>query len=73
MLRLIPKSGTHEFFLVNVTKNAQRAYPTPDLPAVAPIDSAIIGAHAPAEAARVYRETAQKQESRDAVNDNRDE
>ena len=41
-LRFDPKTDTPENFLVNLTKKAQRAYPTPDLPAVAPIDPAII-------------------------------
>ena len=57
-LRFNPKTDTPENFLVNLTKKAQRAYPTPDLPAVAPIDPAIIGAPAAAEAARFHRETA---------------
>ena len=72
-LRFNPKTDTPENFLVNLTKKAQRAYPTPDLPAVAPIDPAIIGAPAAAEAARFHRETAQRQERIDAVHDNRNE
>ena len=72
-LRFNPKTDTPENFLVNLTKKAQRAYPTPDLPAVTPIDPAIIGAPAAAEAARFHRETAQRQERIDAVHDNRNE
>ena len=56
-----------------MTKKTQRAYPTPDLPGVAPIDPAIIGAPAAVEAARFHRETAQRQERIDDVHDNRNE
>ena len=50
-LRFNKKTENPENFLVNLTKKAQRAYPTPDLPAVAPSVPAIIGATAAAEAA----------------------
>ena len=72
-LRFNPKIDTTENFLMNLTKKAQRAYPTPDLPAVAPIDPAKIGAPATAEAAKFHRETAQSYERIDAVHDNRNE
>ena len=72
-LRFNPKTNTPKNFLVNLTKKAQRAYPTPDMPAVAPIDPAKIGAHAAAEAARFPRETTQRHERIDAVHDNRNE
>ena len=72
-LRFNPKTDTPENFLVNLTKKAQRAYPTPDLPAVAPIDGTLNGAALDADTARFHRETAQRQERIDAVNDNRNE
>ena len=37
------KRDSPENFLVNLTKKAQRAYPTPDLPVVAPLDGALVG------------------------------
>ena len=58
---------------MNLTKKAQRACSTPDLTVVAPIDSAVIGAHTAAEAAQFQRETAQRQEKIDAVHGNRNE
>ena len=65
------KRDSIEDYLVNLTKKAQRAYPTPDLPAVAPIDATLAGAAAVADTARFHRETAQRQERLDAENDNR--
>ena len=65
------KRDSPENFLVNLTKKAQRAYPTPDLPAVAPLDAALVGAAADADAARFHGETAQRQERLDAENDHR--
>ena len=58
---------------MNLTNKAQRAYPTPDLPAVDPFDVALSGASLVADTARFHRETAQRQERIDAVNDNRNE
>ena len=72
-LRYDPKIDSPENFLVNLTNKAQRAYPTPDLPAVDPIDVALNGAPLVADTARFHRETAQRQERIDAVNDNRNE
>ena len=65
------KRDSPENFLVNLTKKAQRAYPTPDLPAVSPLDAALVGAAAEADAARFHGETAQRQERLDAENDHR--
>ena len=65
------KKDSPENYLVNLTKKAQRAYPTPDLSAVAPIDGTLAGAAAVADTARFHRETAQRQERLDAENDNR--
>ncbi|XP_063727164.1 uncharacterized protein LOC134854735 [Symsagittifera roscoffensis] len=65
------KRDSPENYLVNLTKKAQRAYPTPDLPAVAPIDGALADAAAAADTARFHRETAQRQERLDAENDHR--
>ena len=65
------KRDSPENFLVNLTKKAQRAYPTPDLPAVAPLDAALVGAAADADAARFHGEMAQRQERLDAENDHR--
>ena len=65
------KKDSPENYLVQLTKKAQRAYPTPALPAVAPIDGTIAGAAANADAARFYGETAQRRERLDAENDNR--
>ena len=67
------KTDSPENFLVNLTNKAQRAYPTPDLPAVDPFDVALSGASLVADTARFHRETAQRQERIDAVNDNRNE
>ena len=72
-LRYDSKTDSPENFLVNLTNKAQRAYPTPDLPAVDPIDVALNGAPLVADTARFHRETAQRQERIDAVNDNRNE
>ena len=58
---------------MNLTKKAQRAYPTPDLPAVAIIDGTLNGATLIADTARFHGETAQRQERIDAVNDTRSE
>ena len=65
------KRDSPENFLVNLTKKAQRAYPTPDLPAVAPLDAALVGAAADADAARFHGEMAQRQERLAAENDHR--
>ena len=56
---------------VRPTKKAQRAYPTPDLHAVEPIDAG--AADEVIEASRFNRETGQRQERLDAANDNRNE
>ena len=58
---------------MNLTNKVQRAYPTPDLPDVDPIDIELNGAPLVADTARFHRETAQRQERIDAVNDNRNE
>ena len=65
------KKDSPENNLVNLTKKAQRAYPTPDLPAVAAIDGTLAGTALVADTARFHRETAQRQERLDAENDNR--
>ena len=65
------KKDSPENYLVQLAKKAQRAYPTPDLPAVAPIDGTLAGAAADADAARFHGETAQRQERLDAENDHR--
>ena len=65
------KKESPENYLVQLTKKAQRAYPTPDLPAVAPTDGTLAGAAADADAARFHGKTAQRQERFDAENDNR--
>ena len=65
-----PKKDTPENYLLSLTKTAQRAYPTPDLPAVPSIDAA---ADTAVEAARFYKETDRRQERLDAVNDHRND
>ena len=72
-LRYDPKTDSPENFLVSLTNKAQRAYPTPDLPAVDPIDVALNGAPLVSDTAIFHRETAQRQERIDAVNDNGNE
>ena len=72
-LRYDAKTDSPENFLVNLMNKEQRAYPTPDLPAVDPINVALNGAALLADTARFHRETAQRQERIDAVNDNRNE
>ena len=64
------KRDSPEDYMVSLTKKAQRAYLTPDLPAVAPIDPAIVGVAANADAVRFHGETA---EQLAAVNDSRNE
>ena len=70
-LKFDPSKDSPENYLVNLTKKVQRAYPTPDLPAVEPIDAG--AADEVLEAARSNRETGQRPERLDAVNDNRNE
>ena len=72
-LRYDSKTDSAENFLVNLTNKSQRAYPTPNLPAVDPIDVALNGAPLVVDTARFHRETAQRQERIDALNDNRNE
>ena len=66
-----PKKDTPENFLVNLQRKAIRAYPTPNLPAVAPLDPG--APDAAIEGARFARETAHRQERIDAVTDHRNE
>ena len=55
-LQFDPKKDSPENYLVSLTKVAQRAYPTPDLPAVAPEDGTLEGTAALAETQRFHRD-----------------
>ena len=66
-----PKKETPENFLVNLQRKAIRAYTTPNLSAVAPIDPG--APDAAIEGARFARETAHRQERIDVVTDHRNE
>ena len=66
-----PKKDTPENFLVNLKQKAFRAYSTPNLAAVEPLDPEALDAAK--EGAHVAKETAHRQERIDAVTDHRSE
>ena len=66
-----PMKDTPDNFLVRLKRKAIRAYPTPNLPAAAPLES--VTADAAIKGARFARETIDRQERVDAVTDHRNE
>ena len=67
-LRVDPKKYTPENYLVSLTNEAKRAYPTPNLPVIVPIDPA--AADAAIKTDCFNRGKSQSQERLDAVNEN---